>query len=96
MERRNGEKITVRKNRTIIDQREKIVIKLKQINNILNLVGKYIKNDKTNRIFLISSVNVNKYKEQDPKKYLILDKNKVIMSGTEEEIFKMLLSWSVL
>ena len=72
------------------------MIKLENINNILNLVGKYIKNDKTNRIFLISSVNVNKYKEQDPKKYLILDKNKVIMSGTEEEIFKMLLSWSVL
>lgn len=72
------------------------MIKLKKINNILNLVGKYIKNDKTNRIYLISSVNVNKYKEQYLKKYLILDKNKVIMSGTEEEIFKMLLSWSVL
>ena len=71
------------------------MIKLKQINNILNLVGKYIKNDKTNRIFLISSVNVNKYKEQDPKKYLIQDKNKIILSGTEEEIFKILLSWSV-
>ena len=69
------------------------MIKLENINNILNLVGKYIKNDKTNRI---SSVNVNKYKEQDPKKYLILDKNKVIMSGTEEEIYKMLLNWTVI
>ena len=72
------------------------MIKLENINNILNLVGKYIKNDKTNRIFLIASVNVNKYKEQDSKKYLIQDKNKIILSGTEEEIFKMLLSWSIL
>lgn len=72
------------------------MIKLENINNILNLVGKYIKNDKNDKTYLIASVNVNKYKEQDPKKYLILDKNKVIMSGTEEEIFKILLSWSVL
>ena len=72
------------------------MIKLKQINNILNLVGKYIKNDKTNRVCLISSVNANKYKESNSIKYLILDKEKVILSGTEEDIYKMLLSWSVL
>lgn len=72
------------------------MIKLKQINDILNLIGKYIRHDKNDKTYLIASVNVNKYKEQDPKKYLILDKNKVIMSGTEEEIFKILLSWSVL
>ena len=71
------------------------MIKLKQINNILNLVGKYIRNDKNDKTYLIASVNVNKYKEQDPKKYLIQDKNKIILSGTEEEIFKILLSWSV-
>ena len=39
---------------------------------------------------------LNKYKEQDPKKYLIQDKNKIILSGTEEDIYKMLLSWSIL
>ena len=72
------------------------MIKLKKINDILNLIGKYIRNDKNNKTFLVASINVNKYKEQDPKKYLILDKNKVIMSGTEEEIYKMLLNWSVL
>lgn len=72
------------------------MIKLKKINNILNLVGKYIKNDKTNRIFLISSVNANKYKESNSIKYLIFNKDKIIISGTEEEIFKILLSWSVL
>lgn len=72
------------------------MIKLENINNILNLVGKYIRNDKNDKTYLIASVNVNKYKEQDPKKYLILDKNKVIMSGTEEEIYKMLLSWTVI
>ena len=72
------------------------MIKLKKINDILNLIGKYIRNDKNDKTYLIASVNVNKYKEQDPKKYLILNKNKVIMSGTEEEIFKMLLSWSIL
>lgn len=72
------------------------MIKLKQANDILNLIGKYIRHDKNYKTFLIASVNVNKYKEQDPKKYLILDKNKVIMSGTEEEIYKMLLTWSIL
>lgn len=72
------------------------MIKLENINNILNLVGKYIRNDKNDKTYLVASINANKYKEQDPKKYLILDKNKVIMSGTEEEIFKNLLSWSVL
>ena len=96
MERRNGEKITVRKNRTIIDKGEKIVIKLKQINNILNLVGKYIRNDKNDKTFLVASINVNKYKETDKIKYLIFNKDKVIISGTEEEMFKMLLNWSVL
>ena len=72
------------------------MIKLKQINDILNLIGKYIRHDKNDKTYLIASVNVNKYKEQDPKKYLIQDKNKIILSGTEEEIYKMLLSWSVL
>lgn len=72
------------------------MIKLKQINDILNLIGKYIRNDKNNKTYLIASVNVNKYKEQDPKKYLIQDKNKIILSGTEEEIYKMLLTWSIL
>ena len=72
------------------------MIKLKKINDVLNLVGKYIKNDKTNRIFLISSVNANKYKESNSIKYLIFNKDKIIISGTEEEIFKILLRWSVL
>ena len=72
------------------------MIKLENINNILNLVGKYIRNDKNDKTYLIASVNVNKYKEQDSKKYIIQDKNKVIMSGTEEEIYKMLLSLTVI
>ena len=72
------------------------MIKLKKINDVLNLVGKYIKNDKTNRIFLISCVNANKYKESNSIKYLIFNKDKIIISGTEEEIFKILLRWSVL
>ena len=72
------------------------MIKLKKINDILNLIGKYIRNDKNDKTYLIASVNVNKYKEQDPKKYLIQDKNKIILSGTEEEIYKMLLSWTVI
>lgn len=72
------------------------MIKLENINNILNLVGKYIRHDKTNRVCLISSVTVNEYKEIDEIKYLISDKYKIILSGTEEEIFKMLLCWSVI
>lgn len=72
------------------------MIKLKKINDVLNLIGKYIRHDKNDKTFLVASINVNKYKEADKIKYLILDKNKVIMSGTEEEIYKMLLSWSIL
>lgn len=72
------------------------MIKLKKINNILNLVGKYIRNDKNDKTFLVASINVNKYKEADKIKYLIFNKDKVIISGTEEAIFKILLNWSVL
>lgn len=72
------------------------MIKLKQINNILNLVGKYIRNDKNDKTYLVASINANKYKEGDNIKYLIQDKNKIILSGTEEDIYKMLLNWSVL
>ena len=72
------------------------MIKLKQINDILNLIGKYIRHDKNNKTYLIVSINANKYKEQDNIKYLIQDKNKIILSGTEEEIYKMLLNWTVI
>ena len=72
------------------------MIKLENINNILNLVGKYIRNDKNDKTYLIASINANKYKEQDNIKYLIQDKNKIVLSGTEEEIYKMLLSWTVI
>ena len=68
------------------------MIKLKKINNVLNLIGKYIRNDTT---YLISSINAIKYKVSYSIKYLIFNKDKVIISGTEEEIFKILLSWSV-
>ena len=72
------------------------MIKLKQINDVLNLVGKYIRNDKNDKTYLIVSINANKYKGADKIKYLIFTKDKIILSGTEEEIYKMLLSWSVL
>ena len=72
------------------------MIKLKKINDVLNLIGKYIRNDKKDKTYLIASVNVNKYKEGDNIKYLIQDKNKIILSGTEEEIYKILLSWTVI
>lgn len=72
------------------------MIKLKKINDVLNLIGKYIRNDKNDKTYLIASINANKYKEQDNIKYLIQDKNKIVLSGTEEEIYKMLLSWTVI
>lgn len=72
------------------------MIKLKKINDVLNLIGKYIRNDKNNKTYLIAVINANKYKEQDDIKYLIQDKNKVVLSGTEEEIYKMLLNWTVI
>ena len=72
------------------------MIKLKKINDVLNLIGKYIRNDKNDKTFLVASINVNKYKEADKIKYLIFTKDKIILSGTEEEIYKLLLSWSVL
>lgn len=72
------------------------MIKLKQINDILNLIGKYIRHDKNNKTYLIVSINANKYKGDAEIKYLIFTKDKIILSGTEEEIYKMLLSWSVI
>lgn len=72
------------------------MIKLKKINDILNLIGKYIRNNKNNKTYLIVSINANKYKGDAEIKYLIFTKDKIILSGTEEEIYKMLLSWSVL
>ena len=53
------------------------MIKLENINNILTLVGKYIRNDKTCETAFVVGVNVYKYKENDPIKYIILNKNKV-------------------
>lgn len=72
------------------------MIKLKKINDILNLIGKYIRNDKNDITYLISSINAIRYKESYSIKYLIFNGDKVIISGTEEEIFKILLSWSIL
>ena len=71
------------------------MIKLKKINDILNLIGKYIRNDKNDITYLISSINAIRYKESYSIKYFIFNGDKVIISGTEEEIFKILLSWSV-
>lgn len=72
------------------------MIKLENINNILTLVGKYIRNDKTCETACVVGVNVYKYKENDPIKYIILNKNKVFLTGTKDEIMKLLLGWSVL
>lgn len=71
------------------------MIKLKKINDILNLIGKYIRNNKNDITYLVTSINANKYKGICEIKYLIFNGDKVIISGTEEEIFKILLSWSV-
>lgn len=72
------------------------MIKLENINNILTLVGKYIRNDKTCETAFVVGVNVYKYKENDPIKYIILNKNKAFLTGTKDEIMKVLLGWSVL
>ena len=71
------------------------MIKLKKINDVLNLIGKYIRNDKNDITYLVTSINANKYKGICEIKYLIFNGDKVIISGREEEIYKMLLNWSV-
>lgn len=72
------------------------MIKLENINNILNLVGTYIRNDKTCETAFVVGVNTYKYKENDSIKYIILNKNKAFLTGTKDEIMKVLLGWSVL
>lgn len=72
------------------------MIKLDNINNILNLVGKYIRNDKTCETAFVVGVNVYKYKENDSIKYIILNKNSACWTGSEDEIMKILLGWSIL
>lgn len=72
------------------------MIILKNINNILNLVGKYIRHDTTNRTNLVCTITVSKYKESDITKYLIFNRDKVFLSGTEQEIKLILKEWTVL
>lgn len=72
------------------------MIKLDNINNLLNLVGKYIRNDKTCETAFVVGVNVYKYKENDSIKYIILNKNRAFLTGTKDEIMKVLLGWSIL
>lgn len=72
------------------------MITLKNINNILNLIGHYIRHDKTNKTALVCTVNVSKYQESDVTKYLIFDRDKVFLSGTEQEIKSILKEWTVL
>ncbi len=72
------------------------MIKLENINNILNLVGKYIRHGKTCETVFVVGVNVYKYKENDSIKYIILNKNRAFLTGTKDEIMKVLLGWSIL
>ena len=71
------------------------MIKLKKINDILNLIDKYIRNNKNDITHLVTSINAISIKGICEIKYFIFNGDKVIISGTEEEIYKMLLNWSV-
>ena len=66
------------------------MIKIEKINSIIGLCGRYIRNDKTNRVIKIESINITSYTHNTENKYFLLD-NSVVISGTEHEIIIALL-----
>lgn len=66
------------------------MIKIEKINSIIRLCGRYIRNEKTNRVIKIESINITSYTHNTENKYFLLD-NSVVISGTEHEIIIALL-----
>lgn len=66
------------------------MIKIEKINSIIGLCGRYIRNEKTNRVIKIESINITSYTHNTENKYFLLD-NSVVISGTEHEIIIALL-----
>lgn len=74
------------------------MIKLDNINNILNLVGKMLRNKKSSRTWYVETIFVSRYINTfDPTRYCLRDNNNfIILKGTEEEIYKQLLNYEVI
>lgn len=70
------------------------MIKIEKINSIIRLCGRYIRNEKTNRVIKIESINITSYTHNTENKYFLLD-NSVVISGTEHEIIIALLGWTL-
>ena len=70
------------------------MIKIEKINSIIGLCGRYIRNEKTNRVIKIESINITSYTHNTENKYFLLD-NSVVISGTEHEIIIALLGWTL-
>lgn len=74
------------------------MIKLDNIKNASNLVGKMLRNKITNEVHFVEGLFINKYNNSsDPKRYrFINDRSVAFISGTEEEVLKQLLNFEVL
>ena len=70
------------------------MIKIEKINSIIGLCGRYIRNEKTNRVIKIESINITSYTHNTENKYFLLD-NSVVISGTEHKIIIALLGWTL-
>ena len=71
------------------------MIKIEKINSIIGLCGRYISNEKTNRVIKIESINITSYTHNTENKYFLSDKDSVVISGTEHEIIIALLGWTL-
>ena len=74
------------------------MIKLDNIKNTFNLVGKMLRNKTTNEVHFVENLHINKYfNSSDPIRLrFINDQSVAFISGTEEEVLKQLLNFEVL
>ena len=71
------------------------MIKIEKINSIIGLCGRYIRNDKTNSVVKIESINITSYTHNSENKYFLSNRDSVVISGTEHEVIVALLGWSL-
>ena len=74
------------------------MIKLDNIKNASNLVGKMLRNKTTNEVHFVENLHINKYfNSSDPIRFRFINERMLVfISGTEQEVLKQLLNFEVL
>ena len=74
------------------------MIKLDNIKNAFNLVGKMLKNKTTGEVHFLENLHINKYFNSSvPIRFRFINERMLaFISGTEEEVLKQLLNFEVI